>query len=132
MVAGGTQRTPRTVAARVLAILGSFSPGHTDLTLAQISRRTGLAASTTHRLVGELQAWGALERDADLRYRIGRRLRELAALSPAAGRLRDNVVDRGPSRPGLEGGTAGGVRPDCEPATNLNSTGRRGQRGSDG
>jgi DNA-binding IclR family transcriptional regulator len=61
----------------VLAILGSFSPGNTELSLAEISRRTGLASSTTHRLVAELSAWGALERDDKLRYHIGPRLREL-------------------------------------------------------
>jgi DNA-binding IclR family transcriptional regulator len=60
-----------------LAILGSFSPERTELSLADISRRTGLANSTTHRLVGELSAWGALERDEKLRYHIGPRLREL-------------------------------------------------------
>jgi hypothetical protein len=83
-VAGGRRSPPRTVAARVLAILGSFSPGHPELSLVEISRRSGLAASTTHRLVGELRAWGALERNADLRYCIGPRLRELAALPSMA------------------------------------------------
>jgi len=78
----------------VLAILGSFSPGHAELSLVEISRRAGLAMSTTHRLVGELHTWGALERDADLRYRIGARLQELAALSPAAGQRLDNAVDQ--------------------------------------
>lgn len=107
-MSGGRQSTPRTVAARVLAILASFSSGHTELSLAEISRRAGLAVSTTHRLVGELRAWGALERDADLRYRIGVRLWELASLSPAAGQLRDNAVDKRRSPGKLDGRAADG------------------------
>src|SRR5215212_7493854 len=50
-------KTPRTVTARALAILESFSPDQTALSLMEISRRTGLSASTTHRLVGELSEW---------------------------------------------------------------------------
>jgi DNA-binding IclR family transcriptional regulator len=78
-----------------LAILGSFAPGHSELRLAEISRRTGLASSTTHRLVGELHAWGALERSEN-RYRIGPRLRELTRLSDPAS---DQRSERIPSRP---------------------------------
>jgi len=81
VVSGNRLSDPPSVAARVLAILASFSPGHSELSLIEISRRAGLAASTTHRLVHELHAWGALERDDDLRYRIGSRLRDLARLS---------------------------------------------------
>jgi DNA-binding IclR family transcriptional regulator len=80
-MSGNSRSNPRTVSARLLAVLDSFSPGHTELSLAEISRRTGLAAATTHRLVSALHAWGALERDQDRRYRIGPRLRELARLS---------------------------------------------------
>ena len=79
-MSGNRISEPPTVTSRVLAILDSFMPGH-SLSLIEISRRTGLASSTTHRLVGELRAWGALERDERLRYRIGPRLRELARLS---------------------------------------------------
>jgi DNA-binding IclR family transcriptional regulator len=79
--------TPRTVTARALAILESFSPDQTALSLVEISRRTGLSASTAHRLVGELSEWGALERLPDLRYQIGQRLCEVADLSPHRGGL---------------------------------------------
>jgi DNA-binding IclR family transcriptional regulator len=79
-VSGGRASDPASVASRVLAILGSFSPTHPELSLTEISRRAGLASSTTHRLVRELLAWGALERDEHLVYRIGPRLRELAQL----------------------------------------------------
>ena len=80
VVSGNRISEPPTVTSRVFAILDSFTLGR-SLSLTEISRRTGLASSTTHRLVGELRAWGALERDERLRYRIGPRLRELARLS---------------------------------------------------
>jgi len=86
VVSGNRISEPPTVTSRVLAILDSFTPGR-SLSLVEISRRTGLAASTTHRLVSELRAWGALERDERLRYRIGPRLRELA-------RLTESMTDR--------------------------------------
>ena len=86
---------PQTVAGRLLAILSSFSPGATELSLAELSRRTGLAASTAHRLVRELTAWGALERDDDLRYHIGRRLAEVGELAPTR---RKRVTDQRPDR----------------------------------
>jgi DNA-binding IclR family transcriptional regulator len=42
-----------------------------------------------HRLVGELVAWGALERDGRGRYCVGLRLWEVAALAPRGLGLRD-------------------------------------------
>jgi len=72
--------TARTVVARVMAILGCFSPTQQSLGLVEISRRTGLPVSTVFRLVGELREAGAVERMDDLRYRVGPRLAELAEL----------------------------------------------------
>lgn len=77
------------VASRVLRVLGAFSAEHPDLSLSEISRRTGLPLATAYRLVGELLAWGALERDARGRYRVGLRLWEVAALAPRGLRLRE-------------------------------------------
>jgi DNA-binding IclR family transcriptional regulator len=77
------------VTSRVLGLLGAFSAEHPHLSLSQLSRRTGLPLATTHRLVGELAAWGALERDAQGRYRIGLRLWEVAALAPRGLGLRE-------------------------------------------
>lgn len=62
------------VASRLLAVLGAFGAEHRYLSLTQLSRRTGLPFATSHRLVGELSTWGALERDVQGRYRIGLRL----------------------------------------------------------
>ncbi|OCG76385.1 IclR family transcriptional regulator [Microbacterium sediminis] len=77
-----------TAAQRVLAILETFDHDHILLTLSEISRRSGLSLSTTHRLVGELRAWGALERSDDGRYAIGMRVLELGSLEPQGLRLR--------------------------------------------
>lgn len=80
--------TRLTAAQRVLAILETFDHDHILLTLSEISRRSGLSLSTTHRLVGELRAWGALERSDDGRYAIGMRVLELGSLEPQGLRLR--------------------------------------------
>jgi DNA-binding IclR family transcriptional regulator len=80
---------PSTAAGRALAVLGAFGPGHTSLSLSEISRRTGLSLTTTHRLVGELREWGALERGPDGRYGVGPRLLELGALVPQRLQLRE-------------------------------------------
>jgi DNA-binding IclR family transcriptional regulator len=81
---------PRTNAAgRLLAVLDAFGPRSRALSLSEISRRSGLSLSTTHRLVHELLSWGALERDTNGRYSIGVRLLELAALAPRGLDLRE-------------------------------------------
>src|SRR3954447_10942747 len=79
-------------AGRMLAVLEAFGPQHSSLTLSEISRRSGLSLTTTHRLVGELRAWGALERAPDGRYGIGLRLLELGALAPHGLQLRELAV----------------------------------------
>src|SRR5918997_500262 len=78
-----------TAAGRVLAVLAAFGPSHPSLTLSEISRRSGLTLTTTHRLVGELRTWGGLERGPDGRYAIGLRLLELGALAPHGLQLRE-------------------------------------------
>ena len=77
------------VSARLLSVLDAYAEGHASHTLSELSRRTGLPLTTAHRLVGELERWGGLERGADGRYRIGLRLVELAALCPRGIGLRD-------------------------------------------
>src|SRR5579862_7338904 len=57
--------------------------------MSELSRRTGLPLTTAHRLIGELERWGGLERGEDGRYRIGLRMVELAALCPRGVGLRD-------------------------------------------
>jgi DNA-binding IclR family transcriptional regulator len=77
------------VTGRALRVLEAFSPAAPVLTLTEMSRRTGLPLTTTHRLVGELAGWGALERDPGGGYRIGLRLWEIAALAPRGLGLRE-------------------------------------------
>jgi DNA-binding IclR family transcriptional regulator len=73
----------------MLGLLDLYSHSHSAYTLSELSRLAGLPLSTTHRLVGELARWGALERGTDGRYRIGLRLVELGALCPRGTGLRD-------------------------------------------
>ena len=59
------QATRKNAAGRLLAVLDAFGPRSRALSLSEISRRSELSLSTTHRLVHELLSWGALERDAE-------------------------------------------------------------------
>jgi DNA-binding IclR family transcriptional regulator len=81
-----------TVTSRVLRILSAFTGARPSMSLSQISRDAMLPLSTTHRLVAELMAWGALERDPAGTYRIGLRLWEVAALAPRGVGLRDAAL----------------------------------------
>jgi DNA-binding IclR family transcriptional regulator len=77
------------VPGKLLALLDAFSETHLAYTVSELSRRTALPLSTTHRLVRELELWGGLERGPDRRYRIGLRFVEVAALCPRGIGLRD-------------------------------------------
>jgi DNA-binding IclR family transcriptional regulator len=76
------ERGSRSVASRVLSVLDAFAGERRRLTLSDISRRTGMPLATTHRLVGELLSWGALERSRNGRYQIGLHLWAVAASAP--------------------------------------------------
>lgn len=73
-------------------MLGAFTPAWPTLTLSEIARRAALPLTTAHRLVGELGAAGALERDGDGTYRIGLRLWEIASLAPRGVPLREAAL----------------------------------------
>jgi DNA-binding IclR family transcriptional regulator len=90
-VSGRINRVGDSVTGRVLAVLAAFSAERPELTLTEISRRAGLPLTTAHRIVGELAAWGALERAAG-RYRIGLRLWEVGALAPRGLGLRESAM----------------------------------------
>jgi DNA-binding IclR family transcriptional regulator len=70
------------VPARLLRVLDAFTAERARLSLSEIARRADLPLATAHRLVGELVAWGALERSEEGDYRIGLRLWEVATLAP--------------------------------------------------
>jgi DNA-binding IclR family transcriptional regulator len=76
---------------RLLLLLESFDPQHDELTLTELSKRSGLPLTTTHRMIGELTAAGVLERTAAARYRVGLRLWETAALAPRALGMRETA-----------------------------------------
>lgn len=77
---------------RAFGVLDAFTPASPALTLSELARRAGLPLTTAHRLVGELRAAGALERDADGTYRIGLRLWEIASLAPRGVPLREAAL----------------------------------------
>ena len=88
----GAVTAPKSLVARVFTLLGAFTSERPSANLSELSRATGLALSTTHRLVSELVAWRALVRDEHGRYRIGVRLWELGALSPSTLDLRERAM----------------------------------------
>ncbi|MEV4448001.1 IclR family transcriptional regulator [Streptomyces mirabilis] len=73
---------------RAFALLGAFDPAHRVLSLADLTRLTGMPRSTTLRLARKLTGTGALERREDGRYTIGLRLLEIASLAPRGHGLR--------------------------------------------
>jgi DNA-binding IclR family transcriptional regulator len=69
-------------------VLDAFDSGHPRLTLSEVADRSGTPLTTTHRLLAELVAWGALSRRPDGRYEIGRKLWDLGLLAPVSLELR--------------------------------------------
>lgn len=84
-----TNEAGRSVTSRILAIFEAFEASGSTLTLSQVAERTGLPVSTAHRLMGELEDWGALARDDNGRYHVGLRLWGLAQNGGL--RLRDSA-----------------------------------------
>ncbi|MCW8378646.1 IclR family transcriptional regulator [Streptomyces justiciae] len=89
----GNQSTPgRTVASKVVQVLAAFAGDSSELSLAELHRRTGLPSSTAHRLAQDLLREGILERSPDGDYRIGLRLWEIAARSVRGPGLREAAM----------------------------------------
>jgi DNA-binding IclR family transcriptional regulator len=88
-MAGNTSTPGATVTSRALALLGAFDGEHRRLTLTELAQRAELPLPTTHRLVGELVAWGALSRTSAGEYVVGRRLWDLGLLAPVQTGLRE-------------------------------------------
>lgn len=74
---------------RHLRVLESFDAWHPFLTLSEIADAAGLARSSAHRLIAELESEGLLERLPDRTYRLGVRLWEFASRTPGAVGLRE-------------------------------------------
>lgn len=80
------------VTSRVVSVLDSFDAEHPAQTLTQLSRRAGLALTTAHRIVAELQQTTVLTRRSDGRYVIGRKLWDLGLLAPVNRELREAAL----------------------------------------
>jgi DNA-binding IclR family transcriptional regulator len=90
--AAAAEPSVRSTVARALGVLAVFSAGHLELTLSEIARRADLPLTTTHRIVGELTRWGALERTGRGGYQVGLRLWEVGALAPRGHGLREAAM----------------------------------------
>ena len=74
---------------KTLDVLAAFTSAQPRLSLSEVSRRTGLALTTAHRIVADLVAWGALERTGAGDYELGLKLWELASVAPRGLPLRE-------------------------------------------
>lgn len=87
-MSGNSGAPGASVASRLLALLGAFDSDHRALSLSDLARRSDLPLPTAHRLVAELVSWGALVRQADGGYVVGRRIWDLGLLAPVQSGLR--------------------------------------------
>lgn len=77
---------------RAMRVLAVFDEDEPELTAVQLAERSGLALSTTHRLLAQLCDEGLLVRAPGRRYTVGTRLWEIGELSPIALRLRETAL----------------------------------------
>ncbi|NGN94427.1 IclR family transcriptional regulator [Nocardioides sp. KC13] len=87
-MAGNSRQAGTSVTSRALAILSAFDEQHRTLSLSDIATRADLPLATTHRLLGELHRWGALDRLPSGEYVIGRRIWDIGHLAPTETGLR--------------------------------------------
>jgi IclR family transcriptional regulator, acetate operon repressor len=76
---------------RAFDLLGQFTPERSELSLAELTERSGLPRSTTHRLARQLESLRVLERTRR-GWRIGVRIFELGQLVPTQQRLREQAL----------------------------------------
>jgi len=76
------------VSSRLLEVLFAFGHGGSRLTLAELTRRTGLPQATVRRLALELVQAGALDKAPDGVFTVGTRLWQLGTLAPLTEPLR--------------------------------------------
>jgi len=73
----------------MLALLDAFGPEQPDFSLAELSVRSGLPKSTSHRILAVLETWRGVERSGSGRYRLGIKFFELGGLVQDRLRLRE-------------------------------------------
>src|SRR6266536_1960104 len=83
-----TSEPGRSVSSRLLEVLFAFAPGHSRLTLAELTRHTGMPQATVRRLALELVQAGALDMASDGALTVGTRLWQLGTLAPLTEPLR--------------------------------------------
>jgi DNA-binding IclR family transcriptional regulator len=88
-MAGRVSTPGASVVSRAFAVLGAFDERHRALTLSDLARRADLPLATTHRLVAELVAVGALARRESGHYVVGRRIWSTGLLAPVQTGLRE-------------------------------------------
>lgn len=81
--AGIVERSPvsTTVLGKAFEVLDVFKPAGRLLTVSEVSRKSGLAKSTAHRVLAMLCEIGAVEREHDS-YRIGLRMLSIGSQAP--------------------------------------------------
>lgn len=79
---------PASLLQKVALILDTLSATDGTLGLSELSRRSGVAKSTIHRLCVELVEWGVVQRRGD-GFELGPKLFDLGAQVPSQRRLRD-------------------------------------------
>ncbi|MCK6210100.1 IclR family transcriptional regulator [Georgenia sp. EYE_87] len=80
------------MSSKLFEILYAFQPGRTRLSLAELTRITGLPHATVRRLVLELVQVGALHRATDGTFTVGLRLWRLGTLAPLTVPLRSAAL----------------------------------------
>jgi len=86
----GLGQGANSVLGKARLILEAFQIDDDDLSLSELSRRTGISKASVHRLAQELLDWGMLER-AGTDYRLGMRAFELGSRVPRLRVLRDAI-----------------------------------------
>jgi len=84
----GLDQGANSVLGKTRLILESFQHDDVELSLSELSRRSGISKASVHRLAQELVDWGMLERSG-LEYRLGMRAFELGSRVPRFRVLRD-------------------------------------------
>jgi DNA-binding IclR family transcriptional regulator len=87
-----TAGAPISSIGRAIAVLGCFSERRRALTLSEISKKSLLPMSSTHRVVAELVTGGFLVRGSDRKYRIGTRVWSIGQLAPVSDQLRHRAL----------------------------------------
>lgn len=90
-------KSSATVAERVVAVLWTLSESQASLSLHQVAQRCGLAPSTAHRLLKQLQVAGMAHQTPKRRYQAGNGLLAMSTLavnrSPIIEAMRPLIVE---------------------------------------